>query len=112
MNTSINDAFVHKVLKCMGNQKLTKEEIEEKYDLLYVIPKIPLSRHDIGRAFQRSATPQSPTVNIEQKLLFLMNEEYIRREITRFTYKALDKDTYIYFVTQKGKNFLASYKQT
>lgn len=103
---NIEDMFVRRVLKCFGKRKSTQEEIEEIYDMLYPLPKIPTSIHDLVRVFRHKHSLHKRSVDITHILYFLHKEGYCAYELICFTEHVTPHDIRIYFLTEKGQMIL------
>lgn len=107
---SIEDEFVRRVIRCFGGKRFTKEELEEVYDRVYPLPKISISKHNLGRIFRRSYSYNHTSVNVEQVLRFLCDGGYVKHELTYFTDRPIKDGVTIYFLTEKGNSILKKKK--
>ena len=102
MNTNcLEDRFVHHILLCIDERKLTVDEIHKKYLQLYP------PRFD----FIKKILPPVPLIKVRSAVKVLLEEEYITKELTRFTDQPLDRDTEIYFISQHGREAVSKIKK-
>ena len=102
-----NELFRNKLLRSMVTSKpgmkektwYTKDDVRNRY--LEVYPP---------SFFERKLNLLVPRGKIDYALTDLVACGLVRREVTRFTYKALDEDTPVYAVTAKGRDFINSLK--
>lgn len=88
--------FARRVLVCVKENKLTTREIWESYKRHYpqgIIGKT-LHLHDVVVG------------KVEVTLLWLAQEGFIHKECTNFTFEALEKETEIFWISNKGRKYL------
>ena len=96
---SIENDLVRKVLRSVTESKMeTVEEIQYRYTQLH------------PPSFFMRKMPSVSIQNLEWALRFLVREEYVRREITRYTDRVLKHDTPVYQLSQKGLAFVLKKK--
>jgi len=88
--------FARRVLARVGENKLTAEEIWENYKRYYPQGFIErtLHLHEVG------------LTKIVNTLFWLAQEGFIHKESTNFTDEALEKETEIFWISNKGRKFL------
>lgn len=91
---SIDNGLVRKVIRSLDESRQeTCEEIQKRYTTL----------HPPGLLFR--GKPSISLRNLGDVLRFLEKEEYVSREVTRFTDKELPHDVAVFRLTQKGLAF-------
>lgn len=89
------EGFVRKVLTCVKEEKRTTEEIQECY-----INHYPQSLLEKALGLPRDIK------KTESVLLWLVKEDFIHKEVTNFTDEALEKETEIFWISNKGRSYL------
>ena len=93
----IIDDFVRRILLCIGEKKLTQTEIELRYDELY-----PPTFLSLRWVFKRR-DPTRSSVSVSDHLVKLIEQNLIKKEITRFLNgKPLKKDVALYSLSASG----------
>lgn len=88
--------FARRVLRCVKEIKLTSEEIWESYKKLYPQSFIAkaINLHEIS------------LTRVEATLHSLAKEDFVHKEATNFTDEALEKETEVFWISNKGRKFL------
>mgnify|MGYP000875811244 FL=1 len=92
---SIHNDLIKKTLRSVMMQKRTVEEIQEAFTNLY--PPVFLFR----------GSPSVTISNLTWALAYLVKEEYVDQEVTRYLEKPLKHDTKVYSLSSKGVAYLS-----
>ena len=83
------------VLKCFKEQRLTLEEIWKTHTALY--PRIFIAK---------MLMPHTPIGKIKEALDWLTEADFVHKELTNYTDRALKEATMIYWISDKGRSYL------
>lgn len=98
----LDDTFLKNVLRCVKESKRTGEEIWHLYNKVYPPPWYRLDkRHG----------PSVQLREVESALTRLTEGGYLQKELTWFTDHALEKETFVYRLSNAGRSALISKKK-
>lgn len=84
-----------KVLKCFKEQRWTLEEVWNVYISLY--PRVFIAK---------MLMPPTPIEKIKEALDWLVEADFVHKELTSYTDRALKKETVIYWISNEGRSYL------
>ncbi|MBP6949021.1 MAG: hypothetical protein KBC41_00515 [Candidatus Pacebacteria bacterium] len=93
------EVVYRKVLFCVKEQKRTAEEIQNEYIRCY--PQGLLAK---------VLSPPPGVEEIRLKLMYLVKEGFVLKELTNYIREALDKEVEIFWISDKGRSYLLSKK--
>lgn len=98
-NDSSLSSFERKVLSVVRNQRQTEDEIVARYIGYY--PR---------NSVMKTLIPLVSSRNIIKALNILYSKKYVEKESTIFTDHLLDKDTLVFWLSEKGRGLISPKK--